>query len=88
MVCQMCGNYSKTKSEIMKHYQKYHIIFFHSKSQKSPAQRKVGAAAAQNSFEQLLVQHKCTVMGKMDGIYLQVPYSSLQGPSSLRGPPD
>ena len=28
MVCQMCGNYSKTKSEIMKHYQKDHIIFF------------------------------------------------------------
>ena len=28
MLCQMCGNYSKTKSGIMKHYQKYHIIFF------------------------------------------------------------
>ena len=28
MVCQMCGNSSKTKSEIMKHYQKDHIIFF------------------------------------------------------------
>ena len=27
-VCQMCGNYDKTKSEIMKHYQKGHIIFF------------------------------------------------------------
>ena len=27
----MCGNYSKTKSEIMKHCQKDHIIFFHSK---------------------------------------------------------
>ena len=24
----MCGNYSKTKSEIMKHYEKYHVIFF------------------------------------------------------------
>ena len=28
MVCQMCGNYSKTKSEIMKHYEKDHMIFF------------------------------------------------------------
>ena len=28
MVCQMCGNYSKTKSEIMKHYQKDQVIFF------------------------------------------------------------
>ena len=27
-VCHMCGNYSKTKYEIMKHYQKGHIIFF------------------------------------------------------------
>ena len=32
LVCPMCGNYSKTKSEIMKHYQKGHIFFFHSKS--------------------------------------------------------
>jgi hypothetical protein len=24
----MCGYSSKTKSEIMKHYQKYHLIFF------------------------------------------------------------
>ena len=28
MVCQMCGNYSKTKSEIMKHYKKDHVTFF------------------------------------------------------------
>ena len=28
MVCQMCGTYSKTKSEIIKHYQKDHIVFF------------------------------------------------------------
>ena len=28
LVCQMCGNYSKTKSEIRKHYQKVHITFF------------------------------------------------------------
>ena len=28
LACQMCGTYSKTKSEIMKHYQKDHIIFF------------------------------------------------------------
>ena len=28
MICQMCGNNSKTKSEIMKHYQKDDIIFF------------------------------------------------------------
>ena len=28
MVCQICGNYSKTKSEIKKHYQKDHITFF------------------------------------------------------------
>ena len=40
------------------------------------------------SLDQLLVQHKCTVMGKMNGNYLQLPLSSLQGPSSLRGPPD
>ena len=33
LVCQMCGNYSKTESEIMKHYQKDHIIFFSSKLQ-------------------------------------------------------
>ena len=26
MVCQMCGNYFKTKSETMKHYQKDHIF--------------------------------------------------------------
>ena len=30
MVCQKCGNYSKTKSEISKHYQKDHIIYFKS----------------------------------------------------------
>ena len=28
LVCQMYGNYSKTKSEIMKHYQKDPNIFF------------------------------------------------------------
>ena len=28
LLCQMCGNHSKTKSEIMKHYQKDHIFFF------------------------------------------------------------
>ena len=28
LVCQMCGNFSRTKSEIMKHYQKDHVIFF------------------------------------------------------------
>ena len=27
MVCQMCSNYYKTKSEIMKHYQKDYITF-------------------------------------------------------------
>ena len=32
MVCQMGGNDSKTQYEIIKHYQKDHIIFFHSKS--------------------------------------------------------
>ena len=31
MVCRMCGNYSQTKFKITKHYQKDHIIFFHSK---------------------------------------------------------
>ena len=31
IVCQMCGNYSKTQSEIIKHHQKGHIFFFHSK---------------------------------------------------------
>ena len=28
MVCKMCGNYSKTKSEIIKHQAKDHVIFF------------------------------------------------------------
>ena len=28
MVCKMCGNYSKTKSEIIKHKAKDHVIFF------------------------------------------------------------
>ena len=28
LVCQMYGNYSKTKYEIKKHYQKVHISFF------------------------------------------------------------
>ena len=28
LVCQMCGNYSKMKSEIMKHYQKVPMTFF------------------------------------------------------------
>ena len=28
MVCQMCGYYSETKSEIVKHYQKDHDIYF------------------------------------------------------------
>ena len=28
MVCQMCGNYFETKYEIMKHYEKGHIVFF------------------------------------------------------------
>ena len=32
LVCPMCGNYSKKKSEIMKHYQKEHITFCHSNS--------------------------------------------------------
>ena len=32
LVCQMCGNYTKTKSQIIKHYQKDHNFFFHSKS--------------------------------------------------------
>ena len=27
-VCQMCGNYLKTKCKIMKHYQKDNIFFF------------------------------------------------------------
>ena len=40
------------------------------------------------SLGQLLVQHKRTVMGKLNGNYLHLPFSSLQGPSSLRGPPD
>ena len=31
MVCHMYGNYFKTKSEIMTHYQKDHINIFHSK---------------------------------------------------------
>ena len=30
------------------------------------------------SLDQLLVQHKCTVVDKMNGNYLQLPYSSLQ----------
>ena len=31
-VCQMCGKYAQTKSEIMKHYKKDHLCFFYSKS--------------------------------------------------------
>ena len=27
-VCQMCGKYAKTKSEIIKHYKKEHKLFF------------------------------------------------------------
>ena len=29
LACQMCGYYSNSKSEIMKHYQNYHVTFFH-----------------------------------------------------------
>ena len=32
LACQMCGNYSLTTSEIMKHYQKVQIFFLNSKS--------------------------------------------------------
>ena len=28
LACQMCGNYSKAKSEIMKHYQRIFFFFF------------------------------------------------------------
>ena len=40
------------------------------------------------SLDQLKVKHKCTVWGGMNGNYLQLPFSSQQGPSSLRGLPD
>ena len=40
------------------------------------------------SLDQLLLQHKCTVMGKMNRNDLTLPFFSLQRPSSLRGPPD
>ena len=39
------------------------------------------------SLDQLGVQHKCTVMGEMYGNLLHLPFNSIQGPSSLRGPP-
>ena len=35
------------------------------------------------SLDQLQVQHKCTAKAGMNGNYLQLPFSSLQGPSSL-----
>ena len=40
------------------------------------------------SLDQLLVQHKCTVMGKINGKYLQLPFPTLQGPSPLQSTPD
>ena len=40
------------------------------------------------SLAQLLVQHKRTVMAKMNGYYLYLLFSSLQRPSSLWRPPD
>ena len=39
------------------------------------------------SLNQLLVHNKCTVLGKMNENYLQLPFFSLHGHSSLRGPP-
>ena len=35
------------------------------------------------SLDQLRVQHKCTVMGEINGILLQLPVSTLQGPSTV-----
>ena len=52
------------------------------------AQHRVGATAHRTSLDQLLVHCKCTVMGKVNGKYLQLVFSSLQGPSTLRGPAD
>ena len=54
------------------------------------AQHKVKKEQQQHrtNFDQLLVQHKCRVMSKMNRNYLQLSFSSLQGPSSLRGPQD
>ena len=56
--------------------------------EESPAQRKVGEPHYRSSLDQLFVQHKYTVTGKMAGNHLQLQLSSLQGPSTLRGPPD
>ena len=39
------------------------------------------------SLDQLFVQHKCIVLGQLNGNYLHLPYSILQGLSTLRGPP-
>ena len=39
----------------------------------SPGQSKVGAIAAKTSFNQLFVQHKCTVINEISGNNLQLP---------------
>jgi hypothetical protein len=56
--------------------------------EESPAQRKVGEPLCRTSLDQLFVQQKCTVMYKMAGNNLQLQLSSLQGSSTLHGPPD
>ena len=56
--------------------------------EESPAQRKVGEALYRTSLDQLFVQQKCTVIDKMAGNNLQLQLSSLQGSSTLHGPPD
>ena len=40
------------------------------------------------SLDHLLVQHTCTVMVEINGTYVQLPFSTLTGPFSPRGPPD
>ena len=47
--------------------------------EESPGQSKVGGIAAKTSLDQLFVQYKCTVMGDINGHYLQLPLFSLQG---------
>ena len=45
----------------------------------SPGQSKVGAIAAKTSLDQLFVQHKCPVIGEINGVCLVLPVSTLQG---------
>ena len=46
-----------------------------------------GATAHRTSLDQMLAQHKCTDIDKMNRNYFQFPFYTLQGPSFIQGPP-